>query len=391
MAGVGTAALSRKLLFVVNTDQFFISHRLPIAIEAMRCGYEVHIATSLTGHLAVLREQGLIVHPLRLNRRSTGILSNVATFLQMLGIFRAVKPDIVHLVTIKPVLLGGMAARLASVSSVVVAISGLGFVFVSRGLLAGMRRWLVGHLYRLALAHANIRVIFQNEDDRRGLIQLVRMAPEKAAMIRGSGVDLTRYVPSPLPAAIPVVVLAARLLVDKGVREFVGAARVVNAENIKARFVLVGEPDPGNPASITTDELNQWVAERVIESWGRHDDMPQVLSSSHLVVLPSFYGEGLPKVLIEAAACGRAVVTTDHPGCRDAIEPDVTGLLVPVRNVAALASAIQKLLDDPVLLQNMGRAGRLLAERAFDVRAVVAKHLQIYDELLNNASTYVKP
>jgi len=292
------------------------------------------------------------------------------------------------LVTIKPVLLGGLAARLANVPAVVSAISGLGFVFVAKGLKATIRRWLVGVLYGLALGHRNLRVIFQNPDDLSCLARFVHVSDRKVTMIRGSGVDLTQYRVKPLPTGAPVVVLASRLLVDKGIREFVQSAKILRQRGLLAqdvRFVIVGEPDLDNPASLRPDELAQWTEEGVVELWGYRADMPQVMAAAHLVVLPSYYGEGLPKVLIEAAACGRVVVTTDHPGCRDAIDPGVTGVLVPLRDAVALANAIQELLSDPVRCATMGQAGRELAESVFDVRQVVAVHLQIYQELMDKS------
>ena len=192
----------------------------------------------------------------------------------------------------------------------------------------------------------------------------------------------------PLPIGVPVIVLAARLLAEKGVREFVQSARILRQRSQvggRARFVLVGEPDLANPGSLRPEELAQWAEDGVVELWGHRTDMPQVMAAAHVVVLPSYYGEGLPKVLIEAAACGRAVVTTDHPGCRDAIVRDVTGILVPPRDAVALANAIEELLIDPVRCANMGQAGRELAESAFDVRQVVAAHLQIYEELMDKS------
>jgi glycosyltransferase involved in cell wall biosynthesis len=207
-------------------------------------------------------------------------------------------------------------------------------------------------------------------------------------MIRGSGADLSLYSVMPLPTGVPVVLLAARLLVDKGVREFVQSAQILRWRGLSvqdARFIIVGRPDPGNPNSVHPDELAQWAEEGMVELWGHRTDMPQVLAAAHVVVLPSYYGEGLPKVLIEAAACGRVVVTTDHPGCRDAIEPGVTGVLVPVRDAVALANALQELLSDPVKCAIMGQAGRELAESAFDESQVVAAHLQIYQELTDNS------
>ena len=376
--------MSRTLLFVVNVDWFFLSHRLPIALEAMRQGYQVHIATGLTDRLDELQRNGLVVHPLALDRSSAGLGNAWRTVLQLWQIFKAVQPDVVHLVTIKPVLLGGLVARLAGVPAVVAAVSGLGFVFMAHGAKAVVRRWLVGGLYRVALGHHNLKVIFQNPDDRASLATLAHLPDNKVEMIRGSGVDLTQYSHTPLPLGVPVVLLAARLLADKGVREFVQAARLLKQQGVSARFCLVGSVDPANPASLADAELTQWENDRVVELWGQRLDMLAVLSSAHLVVLPS-YREGLPKVLLEAAACGRAVVTTDVPGCRDAIEPGVTGVLVPVRNAAALADALKGLINDPARCQAMGNAGRALAERAFDVRQVVAAHLRIYQELIDKS------
>jgi glycosyltransferase involved in cell wall biosynthesis len=243
---------------------------------------------------------------------------------------------------------------------------------------------LVGGLYRLALGHHNLKVIFQSPDDRASLARLAHLPGRKVAMIRGSGVDLTQYGVMPTPPGIPVVVLAARLLADKGVLEFVQAARLLRQRGCNARFVLVGTVDTANPTSFTDAEVSAWARDGVVEWWGHRADMPQVLATAQLVVLPS-YREGLPKVLIEAAACGRAVVTTDVPGCRDAIEPGVTGVLVPVRDAVALADAMAALINDPLRCKVMGDAGRALAEKAFDVRQVVAAHLQIYQELIGKS------
>lgn len=373
--------MNRTLLFVVNVDWFFLSHRLPIALEAQRQGYTVHIATGLTDKLHELERHGLVVHSLRLDRSDAGIGNAWRTVVELRRIFKSVRPDVVHLVTIKPVLLGGIAARLARVPAVVAAISGLGFVFMASGAKAKARRWLVGLLYRAALWHKNLKVIFQNPDDRVTLAKVVRLSDESIATIRGSGVDLDRYAHSPLHEGMPVVLLAARMLADKGILEFVAAARLLKQRGCRGRFVLVGTVDSHNPTSLTQPQLDKWVAEGVVECWGHRTDMPEVLATASIVVLPS-YREGLPKVLLEAAACGRAVVTTDVPGCRDAIDPGITGVLVPVRDPEALANAIEGLVNAPALCREMGEAGRALAERAFDIRQVVAAHLRIYATLM---------
>lgn len=377
--------MTKRLLFVVNVDWFFLSHRLPLALAAVAQGFDVHIAAGVTDKVEELQGYGFTLHSIDLDRRSSGACNAVVTFWQIWQVYKKVRPDIVHLVTIKPVILGGIAARFAGISAVVFAVSGLGFVFLAQGKKAEIRRLVVGLLYRFAFGQDNIIVVFQNPDDKASLMSLAHLPLVKVRIIRGSGVDLRQYSKKPLPNSVPIVLLAARLLADKGVREFVQAARLLQysmpAGERCVRFVLVGSIDPDNPASLTESELMNWADEGVVELWGQRSDMPQVLESSYLVVLPS-YREGLPKVLIEAAAIGRAVITTDVPGCRDAIEDGITGILVPVKNPEALAHAIKQLLDDPVRCKLMGMAARALAERAFDVKSVVAEHIKIYDELM---------
>lgn len=371
----------KKLLFVVNVDWFFLSHRLPIALAAQRAGFEVHIATSLTDKLAVLQAHGLTVHTLGLVRGGVGLLNAMQSALNLRRIIKQIRPDLVHLVTIKPVLLGGLLARWMRVPALVSAVSGLGYVFTAHGLKAWLCQRLVGHVYAWALGHRNQVVIFQNPDDRDTLTAATGLGRSKVEMIRGSGVDLTQYTVVPEKAGEPVVLFPARLLADKGVFEFVAAARMLRAKGLAARFVLAGLLDTANPTSVTRSQLDGWLAEGVVEYWGYRSDMPQVLARATVVALPS-YREGMPRALLEAAACGRVVVTTDVPGCRDAIEPGVTGLLVPVREVAELAQAIERLLTHPHQRKLMGLAGRGLAEQEFDVRAVVDKHLVIYQRLL---------
>lgn len=378
----GGAGILGRLLILVNDPAFFCSHRLPVALEAKAAGYEVHIATSAGPAVNSIVRAGFTHHVLPLSRSGLNPFKELLSFLMIFWLMLRLRPKLVHLVTIKPVLYGGLAARIARVPGVVAAVSGLGFVFIrDGGTLKRLIRWLVLHLYRLALGKRNLRVIFQNPDDRATLVDLGGVDGNKAVMIRGSGVDLGAYLPTPEPEGEPVVVFAARLLWDKGVGEFVEAARLLHSRGARVRFALVGRPDPGNPASVQSENLAEWNANGIVELWGFRPDMAKVFASAHVVTLPSYYGEGLPKVLIEAAACGRAVVTTDMPGCRDAIEPNVSGLLVPPRDAIALADAIQRLLEDDELRIAMGHAGRKLAERNFSIGSVVDAHLEIYRSL----------
>ncbi len=255
---------------------------------------------------------------------------------------------------------------------------------MAQGGKASVLRKIISLMYRVALGKRNLRAVFQNPDDQKALASLGAITAAKSVLIRGSGVDLRQYSPCPEPAGQPVVTLAGRLLRDKGVLEYVEAARTLQQRGISASFQLVGDPDPGNPTSISADELSDWGQQGIVTCLGYRADMETVFQRSHIVVLPS-YREGLPKVLVEAAACGRAVVTTDVPGCRDAIEPGISGLLVPVRDAHALADAIEQLVVDTQLRQDMGKAGRALAERAFAIESIVAQHLDIYRTLENNA------
>lgn len=372
----GAEKLMSRILFVVNVDWFFLSHRLPLALAARDAGFDVHVATAMTGDADAIQSHGFTLHPISINRSSTGLSALVSLVWKLWRLIRQLQPEIVHLVTIKPVLIGGLAARLAGVKRVIAAISGLGFIFTARGMAAALRRWLVAYFYRLALAHRAVLVIFQNDDDRRLLQARAGISDSQVVLIRGSGVDLNQWKFQPLPTGQPIVLMASRLLVDKGVMEFIEAARALRGI-VQARFVLVGDIDPDNPSSVSKKFLRNHVDSGAIEWWGKRSDMQQVLGAAHVVVLPS-YREGLPKVLIEAAAVGRAVVTADVPGCRDAIINGRTGLLVPPRDAAALATTIRSLIDDPQKLTAFGVAGRQLAEKAFDIREVIAKHLDLY-------------
>lgn len=371
----------RCLLFVVNNPAFFMSHRVPVAVAAQKAGYDVHVATMDGPAVADIQALGMTHHPIPMTRSGKHPLQELGTLLALVRLFRKLRPDVVHLVTIKPVLYGGIAARIARVPGMVAAISGLGFVFLSNSLKMRLVRAVVARLYRIALGHPNSRVIFQNANDRDLLKSLGAVRDDQVVIIRGAGVDLDAYRPAPAPAAPPVVVtMVARLLRDKGVQEFVQAARLLRERGVPVTMQLVGGLDAGNPTSATQADVDAWQQEGCVQALGERSDVAALYAAAHIAVLPS-YREGLPKSLIEAAACGRAVVTTDVPGCRDAIEPDVTGLLVPVRDAAALADAIARLAEDAALRESMGTAGRALAEREFDINQVARVHVALYDAL----------
>lgn len=368
-----------KLLFLVTEDWYFCSHRLPIARQALKEGYEVVVAARVDRHGENITREGIKLIPLRMQRRSTNPLREVAAIVQLLRIYRCEKPDIVHHVALKPALYGSIAALLAGVPHVVNALAGLGYVFISDQLKAKVLRPFITAAFRVLLNRVGSHLILQNQDDCDMFFRFRLVRKERTRLIRGAGVDTVAYGPTPEPPGTPVVVLPSRMLWDKGVGEFVAAARLLKGRGVAARFVLVGDSDPHNPAAIPSGQLQAWNSEGVVSWWGRRDDMPAVLAQSHLVCLPS-YREGLPKSLLEAASCGRPIVTTDTNGCREVVRNGENGFLVPVKNVTYLADALQRLIEDPQLRQRMGAQGRTIVEQEFAVERVVAETISVYKE-----------
>lgn len=369
----------KKLLLILVVDPAsFLLFRVPIAQAAAASGYEVHVAGGPSAASAAVEQLGFTYHELPLNRSGANPLREITAVWAILGLLRALRPDVLHLVTIKPVLYGGIAARLAGTGRVIAAVSGLGRTFIAGGLLASLRRTVVTILYRLSFRNSHLVAVFQNEDDRAVINGLVGADRFQSRIIEGgSGVNLSNYAVEPEPPGRGTVLFVGRLLIDKGIGEFVEAAGRLRRGGANFRFVAIGSVDAGNPASLSQADVDRLAAEGNVEFPGYSDNIPAALAGANLVCLPS-YREGFPKVLIEAAACGRATVTTDVPGCRDAIIPDVTGLLVQPQSAIALAEAIALLMGQPELRGEMGRQGRILAEAKFDVRRIVDEHLRLY-------------
>lgn len=372
-----------KLLFFVTEDWYFCSHRLPLAIAARDAGFEVAVATRVSSHAEAITREGIRLIPLRLSRGGKNPLREWRTLWMLFLLLKREKPDILHNVAVKPVLYGSLAARLAGTERVVNALAGLGHLFAVRER-AGFLRSVVKLAFRLLL-RGHGRVIVQNPDDLRLLESSGAILPGQAVLIRGSGVDLSRFTPSPEPSTAPLIVFAARLLWDKGVKEFVEAAKTLKKEGVDGRFVIVGAPDAENHAAIPAEQLEIWTAEGAVECWGHRTDMAEILAASTLFCLPSYYGEGVPKVLLEAAASGRPIVTTDMPGCREVVEDGINGLLVKPRDAEGLTQAIRRLLDDPALRVRMGASSRQRAETAFGIEVVTTQTLKLYNALLSKA------
>lgn len=359
----------------------FCLHRLPLARAARVAGCEVAVVTRVREHAAPIAAAGLRLIPLEMARGGMRPWQELATLFRLWRIYRAERPDLVHHVAVKPVLYGSLVALVSGVPAVVNALTGLGFLFTSRRLLARLLRPPVELAMRLLLNRRNTRVIIQNTDDYNALIARGIVKAHNARLIRGSGIDIDAFTPMPEPPSVPVVVMPARLLWDKGVGEFVAAARMLRARGLQARFALVGDRDAQNPAAVAQADIDAWRTEGAVELWGWRNDMAQVYHGCHIVCLPS-YREGFPKVLLEAAACGRPLVSADVEGCREAVAEGRSGFLVPVRDAAALAEALARLIEDAELRANFGAAARAIVVGELSLPVVINRTLAVYREIL---------
>lgn len=368
------------LVYLVTEDWYFLSHRLPMACAALRAGYEVHVATNVVDGAEAIRSHGFTLHPLNWRRGSARPHDLIRILGEIRALYRRLKPDIVHHVGVQPAIIGAIA----SIGLPIVklhAMAGLGFAFTSRTLRARATGFAMRLLMRALLNRPRNAVLVQNPDDRAAVTAL-GISPDRIFLIPGSGVDIEQLTPMPEPAGVMTVGYVGRLLADKGVRSLVESHRILAARGRAIRFVLAGEPDPANPASIPPAEIESWKAIDGLDVLGHIDDIRAVWAMSHIAVLPS-RREGLPKSLLEAAACGRPIVATDVPGCREIARPGVNALLVPTDDAAALADAIDRLAGDADLRRRFGAAGRAMVEAEFSEHRIGAEIVALYGKLLD--------
>ena len=371
-----------KLLFVVTEDWYFCSHRLHLAVEAVNAGFDVTVATRVTSHGSDILDAGIHLIPLsQMNRSGTNPINEFRCIKELVQVYKKVRPDIVHHVAMKPMLYGSMAAYFAKVKYKVQAISGFGFVFLSDTWKAKLLRFPIRMMLQRALCGKNTSVVVQNPDDAR-LAESLGVKKSNLHIIAGSGVDIHAFSPTqePEPDCIRVT-LVARMLWDKGVGEFVEAIRLLKGKGLNVQANLVGAPDDSNPASISLEQLQEWQRAIGIQYEGRRSDIARVWEESHIAVLPS-YREGLPKSLLEAAACGRPMVATDVPGCRSIVIDHETGLLVPAKDVESLALAIEKLANNKTLRLEMGKKARALIENEMSEQVINGQLIELYRCLL---------
>jgi len=373
-----------KVVLFANTDWYLYNFRRSLALALREAGYDVLLVSPAGPYGARLTEIGLRWIPAPMQRRSLNPLRELALVLWLRQLFIAEQADLVHGFTIKNAVYGSLAAQLAGVKARINAVAGMGYVYTSADTKARILRPLVSALLRLALTGRGARLILQNPDDVTFFEKTGLASGEQVRLILGSGVDCQRFFPSASVAAETRTalraVLPARLLWDKGIAEFVEAAREIKASGRKIDFLLAGHPDEGNPAAVPAEQVERWQKEGLLKWLGHVDDMPALFRSVDMVVLPS-YREGLPKGLIEASACGLPIVTTDVPGCREVVTHGDSGFLVPVKDSKALSKAIGALADDAALRSRMGARARERSLNEFDEKIILQQTLAVYQEL----------
>jgi glycosyltransferase involved in cell wall biosynthesis len=375
--------MPRTLVFLLTEDWFFASHFWVRALAARNAGWRVILVARESEATARIRASGIEVLPVDFIRRRLNPFAELAFTLRLARLYRRLKPELVHHIALKPIVLGGIAARLAGVKAIVNAPVGLGFVFSSDKFLARVLKPLVALGLRFTLTPRGSIAVFENPDDLAALVQGGLARAEAVTLIRGAGVDLEKFAPTPEPPGPLRIVLIARMIREKGVPEFVEAARILRG---RAEFVLAGAPDEGNHNALTAAELRGWQAEGLVRWLGPVQDIAGLLAGAHIACQPSSYREGLPKSALEAMAAGKPLVATDIPGCREAVVDGQTGLLVPPRDAQALATALARLIDDPTLRARMGAAGRARVAENFSDSIICNKTLAVYASLVADRS-----
>ena len=371
-----------KIFLFANTDWYLYNFRLALA-QALRARGDEEVLVSPDGPYAPkLREQDFRWICFPIARRGLNPFTEIKTICHLIRLYRQESPQLVHHFTIKCVLYGSLVSHLVGIRSVVNSVEGLGYVFTEGNGARGWLRGIIKVFYRLVLRGS--WVIFHNPDDQEFFLDNRLVNPKRMALIRGSGVDLKRFSPKPFMDGTPLVVLPARMLWDKGLKEFVEAAKILKAENIQARLALVGLNDDDNPVSVPVSQLHAWKEEGVIEWWGWQENMEDVFAQASIVCLPSFYREGVPKALIEAAACVRPIVASDVPSCREVVRSGENGLLVPIRDARALAKALLDLLESPATRIEMGKRSREIAEKEFATELVISQTLALYQKCISS-------
>ncbi len=375
----------KKVFMFVNVDWFFLSHRISLAKNAFQNGIDMRVYADLTGIKVTSEEDRYSLHRSPLSRSKKNFFSIISEFIKVYFLILKNKPDLIHAVTIKPIIFLGIVSRIIGIPFIG-AVSGLGPVYNRETIFKRYRLRLVMMLYKYIFDSNSSAIICQNSHDKEILLNFKIGSQASIVTVSGSGVDLQKFKPIKQDKESPIILMACRILKEKGIYEFCSAAESFKANNnMKARFILAGPIDSESPSAIQEKNLRPLCEKSGVEYVGDRKDMNLLIASASIFILPSYYSEGLPKVLLEAAACGIPIITTDHPGCRDAILNEKTGILIEPHNSKALYSAILNLLSNPDRLIDMGKSARELAEKSFDENRVRETHYLLYEKYLNES------
>jgi glycosyltransferase involved in cell wall biosynthesis len=371
----------KRILYLVTEDWYFFSHRLSIALACKNSGWEVFVATRVGWQASRFHHYGLGVIPIRMERGSRNPIKEALSILEIVGLLRDLRPDIVHNVGLKPIVYGALATRLVGGIVSVSLFAGMGYLFQSGHLGMRLLRSAIKSVLRWSFANERQWVIAQNRDDASDIVRSRMIAADRVVVVKGSGIDLREFAPLPDPGGPVAVAVVGRMLRDKGIEDAVLAARELRRRGVPVKVLLAGEPDPDNPSSIPREVLTRWQAEGAVEWLGFVPDVRELWASTHIALLPS-YREGLPKALLEAAACARPIVTTDVPGCREVVAHGVNGLLVSAGNPHGIADAIETLAASPELRARLGKSGRARVEAEFSDQIVIRNTESLYHLVL---------
>ena len=381
-----------KLLYFITEDWYFCSHRLPHAIVANKAGFDVVVICNIAKHLNKIKKHGLRVIPIQLTRRSINPIRELFLLLKLTSIYRKEKPDIVQHVAIKPIIYGTIAAKLSGITAIFNSIVGLGYIFISKNILANILKPIIKLALKWSLNQKNSFTILQNEDDKKFLRKKKIIGLKRLQIIPGSGVNTKQFSYSPEPKTThkaPLIVCVSRMLWDKGINELVKATKKLKERNINFKMALIGKPDPENPASIPLSQIQKWEKMKLIEYWGYVENIEQVYRKCHIVILPS-YREGMPKSLLEAASASRPIITTNVPGCREVVKNQINGILVKVKTVNPLATSMKKLIKNKSIREKMGKEGRKIIKAKFSEEIITKQTIFLYKKFYQEMTTLLK-
>jgi glycosyltransferase involved in cell wall biosynthesis len=369
-----------KVVFVVVEDKYFLMQRLNLAQSVKNLGHEVVVVSQDTGYSSRIIELGFKFVPMANKRAGRNPIYEFIGILELAKLYKELSPDLVHHVSIKPVLYGSIAAKLAGVKKVVNLVNGLGFVFSEeKSFKRSLFKILISLFYKIAFFNKSIKVIFQNPDDRNYFVSKGLINREKTYVILGSGVDMEQFSFAGEPGGRVQVLFCARMIWDKGIKYLVEASRILKNKGLEFDLNFVGSPDESNPQSLTESQLKDWNDQGLINYKGFQTNIPEVIKNNHIVVLPTFYREGVPLSLIESASVGRPIVTTDMPGCREIVQDNHNGFIVPIKDSRSIAEALEKLIISKDLRVNFGKKSRQLVENSFSKEIVNKKTLEVYN------------